>query len=131
MQNQSQPAGQSAQLIPHPIDALNADRRSHPRYACDGYAHIFGLNGELLFRGKILNLSLSGCLIETPDFKLERGMLVAVDVVAREIQCRVDGHIAVADREHVAGIAFRELGPRQAGPVADLIRELKETAESA
>lgn len=130
MQNQQQPAWQSAQVIPSPIDILKADGRRHPRYVCDGQADVFAPNGELLFRGKILNLSLSGCLIETPDFKLERGTHVEVDFVAREIQCRVAGHIAVIDRKHVAGIAFRELGPRQAGPVAHIIRELKETAET-
>jgi hypothetical protein len=113
----------------HPTNPLRANRRHHPRYACEGHAEVFVPHGALLFQGRILDLSLSGCFIETPAFNLERGTHVEVYFVARLMQFRVAGHIAVLRRTRDAGIAFHNLGPRRARQVADLVRELKEIAE--
>jgi hypothetical protein len=84
----------------------------------------------LLFQGKILDLSVSGCFIETPALNLERGTLVEVYFVARQIQFRIAGHIAAIYRKRGAGIAFHNLSSRRARQVADLVRELKEISES-
>jgi hypothetical protein len=111
------------------IHTVQANRRRHPRYACEGHAEVLVPHGALLFRGKILDLSLSGCLVETPALNLERGTRVEVFFVARRMQFRVAGRIAVLYRRRGAGIAFQDLGPRRARHVADLIRELKESSE--
>lgn len=111
------------------MDAMHANRRRCPRYPCEGRAEVFVPHGALLFQGKILDLSLSGCFIETPALNLERGTHVEVYFVARQMQFRVAGHIAVLHRKRGAGIAFRNLAPRRAQQVADLVRELKELAE--
>jgi len=109
---------------------MQANRRRHPRYACEGHAEVFVPHGALLFQGKILDLSLSGCFIETPALNLERGTHVEVYFAARQMQFRVAGYIAVLYRRRGAGIAFRNLSPRRAQQVADLVRELKEAAEA-
>jgi len=111
---------------PSAPNALQANRRRHPRYPCEGHAEVFVPHGALLFTGRILDLSLSGCFIETPAFNLERGTHVEVYFVTRQMQFRVAGHIAVLHRKRGAGIAFQSLSPRRARQVADLVCELKE-----
>lgn len=111
------------------MDAMQANRRRHPRYTCEGHAEVFVPHGALLFQGKILDLSISGCFIETPTLNLERGTHVEVYFVARQMQFRVAGHIAVLYRKRGAGISFQNLSQRIVRQVTDLLRELKEGAE--
>jgi hypothetical protein len=113
-------------MAPAPTKLRRTNRRFHPRYACEGHAEVFIPHGALLFQGRILDLSLSGCYIESPALNLERGTHVEVYFAARQMQARVVGHIAVLHRRRGAGIAFQNLGPRRARQVADLVHELRE-----
>ena len=105
-------------------------RRRHPRYPCEGRAEVSVPNGGLLFQGKILDLSLSGCFVETPSLNLERGTRVEVCFVTRQMRFRVAGHIAVLRPKHGAGIAFDNLSARLSRQIEELVVELKEQLES-
>lgn len=105
------------------VPAVN--RRRHPRYACEGHAEVFLPHGGLLLRGKILDLSMSGCFIETAAINLERGTRVEVYFTARQLRFRVGGHIAVLHRKRGAGLAFEHLSPRNARQIAELVGELE------
>ena len=102
------------------------EQRRHPRYACEGYAEVFLPHGGLLFRGRILDLSLSGCYIETALLNLERGTQVEVYFVTNQLQFRVLGNVAVLRRKRGAGIAFVNVSPRKALQIATLVGELAE-----
>lgn len=104
------------------------DQRRHPRYPVEGYAEVFLPHGGLLFRGKILNVSLSGCYIETSLLNLERGTQVEVYFVANQLQFRVAGTIAANRKKSGAGIAFLHVSPRQERLIAELVGELAEKA---
>ena len=119
--------GSAAQAL---VTAPTANRRRHVRYTCGGRAEVFLPHGGLLLRGRILDLSLSGCFIEAPALTLERGTHVEVFFVARQMQFRVSGHIAAVSRKGGAGVAFLNLSPRLARQVADPVHELKEISES-
>ena len=108
--------------------AMGQNRRQYPRYRCEGDAEVFVPHGALLFRGKILDLSFSGCFIEAPDLNLERGTPVEVSFIVCQMQFRVAGRIAIMHRKRGAGIAFEALGSRRARQISDLIAELKEAA---
>ena len=41
------------------------DRRQHTRYAVDLWAEVMVKDGRMLFRGRVLDVSLGGCYIET------------------------------------------------------------------
>jgi hypothetical protein len=114
---------------PSSVEIFELDRRRHPRYPCEGHAEVFVPHGGLLFRGRILDLSLSGCFIETATINLERGTRVEVYFAARQLQFRVAGHIAALYRKRGAGIAFQNMGPRRARQVDELVKELKEISE--
>lgn len=116
--------------LPHStVNAMLSNRRRHPRFACEGHAEVFVPQGALIFRGKILDLSLSGCFIETPTLNLERGTRVEVYFVARQMQFRIGGHIAMLHRKRGAGIAFQELDPRRSRQISELLGELKQLPE--
>lgn len=123
---------ESAALLlgqPSVMNTPQADRRRHPRYPCNGHAEVFIPHGALLFQGRILDLSLSGCFIETPALNLERGTHVEVYFIAHQMQFRIAGHITVLQGKRGAGVSFGNLSPRRACQLADLVRELKEMAE--
>jgi hypothetical protein len=102
------------------------EKRRHPRYSCEGYAEVFLPHGGLLFRGRISNLSVSGCYIETTMANLERGTLIEAYFVTNQLQFRVQGNIAEVRKRRGVGIAFLNVSPRRAGQIATLIRELAE-----
>lgn len=106
-----------------PAEAGN-EKRQHPRYRCDGYAEVFLPQGALLFRGRILNLSQTGCYIETALLDLERGTQVEVYFVTNQLQLRVLGNIVALRRKRGAGIAFVNVSPRRALQIAMLVEEL-------
>jgi hypothetical protein len=41
------------------------ERRQHERYACQGRAEVVVFHPDLLFRGEVKDISLTGCYIET------------------------------------------------------------------
>lgn len=110
--------------------AHQQNRRRHPRYPCEGHAEVCLPSGGLLLRGKILDISLSGCFIQAPAMTLERGTSVEVYFSARQMQFRVAGNIAVLHPRKGAGIAFQRMIPRRTRQIAELVSELKQIAES-
>lgn len=41
------------------------ERRKHTRYAVDAWAEVMVKDGRMLFRGRVLDVSVGGCYIET------------------------------------------------------------------
>lgn len=58
------------------------DRRLHPRYAIDAWAEVIVLDGSLLFRGRVLDISLAGCFIQT-EARLHMRQRTPVEMVFR------------------------------------------------
>ncbi len=53
------------------------ERRQHTRYAVDAWAEVLVKDGTMLFRGRVLDVSLGGCYIETEArLRLAPGTLV-------------------------------------------------------
>lgn len=42
-----------------------SERRKHKRLLCDGFAEVIAFHAKVFFRGKIKDISESGCFIET------------------------------------------------------------------
>jgi hypothetical protein len=116
----------TAAPAPALIASQEREKRRHPRYVCDGYAEVFLPQGGLLFRGRILNLSVTGCYIETAVLNLERGTQIEVYFVTNQLQFRVLGAVAVLRPKRGAGISFLNLSPRRALQIAMLVGELAE-----
>jgi PilZ domain len=123
MNNLTKKPGASASAI---AERRPEEKRVHPRYGCEGHAEVFLPHAGLLFRGRILNLSMSGCYIETALLNLERGTQVEVYFVTNQLQFRVMGTIMALRRKRGAGIAFLNVTPRRALQIASLVDELAE-----
>lgn len=108
------------------VQQQEREQRRHPRFACEGHAEVSLPHGGLLFRGRILNLSMNGCYIETALLNLERGTQVEVYFVTNQLQFRVLGNIAALRRKRGVGIAFLNVSPRRALQIATLVEELAE-----
>ncbi|MBV8631283.1 MAG: PilZ domain-containing protein [Silvibacterium sp.] len=102
------------------------EKRRYPRYSCEGYAEVLLPAGGMLFRGRIRDLSVSGCFIEAAMPRLERGTLVEVYFVTNQLQFRVQANIAGVREKRGAGISFVNVSPRRAAQIAALIGELAE-----
>jgi hypothetical protein len=60
------------------VDAAEfLDRRQHKRYAMDAMTEVVVEGGVMLFRGRVLDISVAGCYVETQArLRLERGTKV-------------------------------------------------------
>ena len=58
------------------------ERRRHTRYAVDAWAEVMVKDGRMLFRGRVLDLSIGGCYIET-EAKLRLAPGTPVEMVFR------------------------------------------------
>src|SRR5258705_12372529 len=58
------------------------ERRQHTRYALDAWAEVMVKDGTMLFRGRVLDVSVGGCYIET-EGKLKLAPGTPVEVVFR------------------------------------------------
>lgn len=103
------------------------ERRSEPRFLCDGEAEISLPHGGLRVRGRILNVSAMGCFIEAPSIDLERGTLVEVYFETRKLQFRVAGNIIAPRVGSGVGILFLHPSARVARQIAELVEELEES----
>lgn len=104
------------------------ERRRHPRYACDGYAEVHLPHAGLRFRGRIRNLSASGCYVET-ELNLERGTYVEVFFRLHQLRFRLPGNVVGVDRRAGVRLAFLNVSGRRAAHIAELMRELAEQSE--
>ncbi|WP_446742310.1 PilZ domain-containing protein [Silvibacterium acidisoli] len=117
MADDSRPLETEAQRVREP------DRRRHSRFRVEGQAEVFLPEGGLLLSGKILNLSRTGCYIETSLPGLKIGTYVEVFFVVNRFPLRVPATIA-ANRRLGAGIAFCNVNARQQERIVELIKEL-------
>jgi hypothetical protein len=58
------------------------ERRRHTRYAVDAWAEVMVKDGRMLFRGRVLDLSVGGCYIET-EARLRLAPGTPVEIVFR------------------------------------------------
>jgi hypothetical protein len=106
---------------PEPHDL---DRRQSPRVRCGGLVNIVTLPSEgLSVPGKVLNLSLGGCGIETAS-PLPIGTRAEIMLRVHTASIRVLGEVRVHRGTHVVGVEFLLLSACGKYLLEDLIREL-------
>ena len=109
--------------LPNP-GPQKVDRRQSPRVRCGGLARIVSLPSEgMAVPGKILNLSLGGCGIETP-FPVPSGTRAEVLLRVNAASIRVIGEVQDPRGPRGVGIQFLLLSGYGKNLLQDLIREL-------
>jgi hypothetical protein len=108
------------------------DRRAQARQAINAFAAIYLIHDGSILRGRILDLSLGGCRVDTEEcFPVDLNERVEVGFYVSGMPFRIGGVIqGIHDRHHV-GIRFLEMSERSRGRVAELMEEIGEMAISA
>jgi c-di-GMP-binding flagellar brake protein YcgR len=100
------------------------ERRQHTRYAVDAWAEVMVKDGTMLFRGRVLDVSLGGCYIET-EAKLKLAPGTSVEMVFRMIDevFRCEATLRMV-RTKGAGFRFVNQNARMQRELERLIHEL-------
>jgi c-di-GMP-binding flagellar brake protein YcgR len=100
------------------------ERRQHTRYAVDAWAEVMVKDGTMLFRGRVLDVSVGGCYIQTeaklklaPGTPVEMVFRVSDDVFRCEAMTRMV-------RTRGAGFLFVNQNARMQRELERLIQEL-------
>lgn len=117
-----------AEIEPSPRPpAKLRDRRGQIRHEVDTLATIFLVKVGSALRGRILDLSLSGCRIRT-DERFQVGIYTRVETEfhLEGLPFRLGGVIQAIHNRNMVGIRFLDLSERKRQQVLDLIGELEE-----
>jgi hypothetical protein len=102
------------------------DRRRHQRYAVDGDAEVMVADGTLLFRGNTVDISLSGCFIETrARLALEPGTPVQMVFRAGHLTLRMSATVRSTRPGSGAGFLFEEMSAYMQAGLEGLIAEMQ------
>ena|ERR1700760_4201425 len=100
------------------------ERRKHTRYAVDAWAEVMVADGRMLFRGRVLDVSIGGCYIETEaKLRLVPGTLVEMIFRLNDEVFRCDATTRMI-RSRGAGFLFSNLSAKRQMELERLIREL-------
>ena len=101
------------------------ERRVHTRYAVDAWAEVLVKDGTMLFRGRVLDVSVGGCYIET-EAKLKLAPGTPVEMVFRVnngvFRCDAMSRMV---RTKGAGFLFANQDARMQRELDRLIQELE------
>jgi len=105
-----------------------ADRRRHTRYAVDGDAEVLVADGSQIFRGSILDISLSGCFIETKArLRVSVGTPVEMVFRANGVMLRTAATVRAVRPGKGAGFLFNTQSERMQAELQSLIEELDQS----
>jgi hypothetical protein len=100
------------------------ERRQDRRYAVDAWAEVMVKDGTMLFRGRVLDVSVRGCYIET-EARLKLAPGTPVEMVFRVndgvFRCEATSRMV---RTRGAGFLFAKMDARVQQGLEDLIEEL-------
>jgi len=83
-------------------------------------------HGGLRISGRVRDLSLSGCFVESASINLERGTQVEVYFQTERLHFRVAGNVTVLRKGNGVGVAFLSPSARLARQIRELVKELAE-----
>jgi c-di-GMP-binding flagellar brake protein YcgR len=105
------------------------ERRQHTRYAVDAWAEVMVKDGTMLFRGRVLDVSMGGCYIETEaKLKLAPGTPVEMVFRVNEDVFRCEAMTRMV-RTRGAGFLFVNQDARMQRELGRLIEELRGAEE--
>ena len=102
------------------------ERRKHTRYVVDAWAEVMVKDGRMLFRGRVLDVSLGGCYVETEaKLRLPPGTPVEMIFRLNDEVFRCDATTRMIRTKGV-GFLFSNLNAKMQLELERLIRELSE-----
>ncbi len=123
-------------MEPHPIDIRcyeqqelpsgQDERRAHPRLRCGGVAEIRVLPTESSASGSLLDLSVTGCRLETGvRIAAVENSVMEVRLRLKGFTLRVAGVVRHAGEHRNFGIEFLDVNERKAAQIEEMMTELR------
>lgn len=107
------------------VTAEVVERRQHKRYAVDALAEVLVLDGTLLFRGRVLDISAAGCYVETEArLRLASGTPVEMVFRVKDLLFRLEATSRAIRPGRGAGFLFSSMSARMQKELEALIAEL-------
>ena len=102
------------------------DRRRHTRYPCDAMAEVLVYRTRSLFRGRVRDLSESGCFVETrARLKLHSMALVELSIHICGLELRTLACARSIQPGRGAGFEFVARDPRLPEPLQALLNKVR------
>jgi len=116
--------------IPEP--KAGQERRESRRYTVDCEAVVLSVNGSVQVRGKVSDLSLTGCLVVS-DQRYTAGILVRVELQfqLQGIAFRAVGVVAGTRGARSFGVRFLDMPERRRQQLAEVLAEIADASASA
>lgn len=106
-------------------ESTQRERRRHERFACDGFAEVVSFPPELLFRGAVKDISLTGCYVETrARLNLKRNAEIEVRFTAHGEQLSSLARVKEVRPGKGVGIEFVPGDPMMSARFQRLIEDL-------
>ena len=108
-------------------EAPRPERRKESRHNVDGTAVLHMLDPAIRLRGRILDLSHSGCLFRTEDcFPMGIYRRVEIEFQLDGLSFRLAGVTQSIHKRHKLGVRFLEMSERKRLQLTELIDEIVE-----
>jgi PilZ domain len=108
-------------------EAPRPERRKDPRHTVDGTAILHLLDPPIRLRGRILDLSHSGCLFRTEDcFPMGLYRRVEIEFQLDGLSFRLAGVTQSIHKRHKIGVRFLDVSERKRLQLTELIEEIVE-----
>jgi hypothetical protein len=102
------------------------DRRRHQRFACEGSAEVVVFSPELLFRGEVTDISLTGCFVATrARLRMKRFAEIELHFSANGQHHSSLARVMVVRPGKGVGVEFLPGDPRMSKRFHDLMERLK------
>jgi hypothetical protein len=107
------------------MQETKVERRQHTRYAVEALVEVLVADGSLLFRGRVLDISVAGCYIET-EARLRMRQRTPVEMVFRlkNVMFRIQATSRMVRPGKGAGFLFESLNETMRAELEALIAEL-------
>lgn len=120
------PVGGDSDGIMQDPGPSGAERRQHRRYVCEGTVEIVVFQPELLFRGEVKDISLTGCYVSTrARLNLKRFAQIELRFSANGQQLSSLARVMDVRPGRGLGIEFLPGDPRMNRRFRDLIEQLR------
>ena len=107
------------------------ERRKEPRLSVDTAAVVHLLDIAVRLRGRILDLSMGGCLFRTDEsYTLGIFRRVEVEFNAEGMPFRLSGVTQSIHNKNAFGVRFLNVSERKREQLADVIAEIQRTLEA-
>lgn len=109
-----------------------AERRRHRRFPCEGHAEVVCCRTAYLFRGRVRDISLTGCFIETPArLRLEKATEVELRFTANGLHVTSLARLMAIRQGKGAGFEFVTGDNRTRVAFLKLIKLLQQSDHAA